>query len=366
MVETMIEKPLASIIINNYNYGRFLTSAIESSLAQTYPKLEIIVVDDGSSDNSREIIASYKDWLTPLIKENGGQASALNAGFQAGKGDIILFLDADDMLMPSTVERVAEVFEKDPGIVKVQYLLEVIDESGKSMGKVMPPRPLSSGDLRMRVLKYYSYSSPPTSGNAFRSHILRRLFPIPEKEYRIGADMYLSDLSVLLGPVASINSIGGYYREHGRNYYSLARKRFGDPEDLNRLRGFLHRMEIGFNYQQTLARELSIVAEPRKLFETWDRLSAKMTSLKLDPGHHPYEGDSAFGIALKGMRAAMTEPGFLLHQRALHALWFTGMLMLPQHYARFLAEKLYRPEQRGRTWQWFRVFREKHLFRRVP
>jgi len=75
-----------SIIIDNYNYGRFLGEAIDSALAQTYPHVEVIVVDDGSTDNSREVIAKYGDRIIPVLKENGGQASAFNAGLLRPRG----------------------------------------------------------------------------------------------------------------------------------------------------------------------------------------------------------------------------------------------------------------------------------------
>jgi glycosyltransferase involved in cell wall biosynthesis len=90
---------LVSIIINNYNYGHFVSEAIDSALNQTYSQIEVIVVDDGSTDNSRKIIASYEHRITSILKENGGQASALNAGFAATQGDIICFLDADDIFL---------------------------------------------------------------------------------------------------------------------------------------------------------------------------------------------------------------------------------------------------------------------------
>src|SRR5436853_3004216 len=78
-----------SIIINNYNYGRFLRDAIDSALGQGYPNTEVVVVDDGSSDDSRDIIASYGNRIIPVLKVNGGQASAFNAGFEASGGDVI-------------------------------------------------------------------------------------------------------------------------------------------------------------------------------------------------------------------------------------------------------------------------------------
>ena len=85
----MSDERLVSIIVNNYNYGRFLGEAIDSALGQTYPRLEVIVVDDGSTDNSRDVISSYAGQLTALLKCNGGQASAFNAGFAASRGEVV-------------------------------------------------------------------------------------------------------------------------------------------------------------------------------------------------------------------------------------------------------------------------------------
>ena len=106
----MSEPRSASIIISSYNYGRFLSEAIESALSQTYAPTEVIVVDDGSTDHSRDIIASYGDRITPLLKENGGQASAFNSGFRVSRGEVIFFLDSDDLLLPTVVERALEQF----------------------------------------------------------------------------------------------------------------------------------------------------------------------------------------------------------------------------------------------------------------
>src|ERR1700739_203957 len=115
-----------SIVINNYNYARFLRDAIDSALAQTYSNVEVVVVDDGSTDDSPEIIASYGSRVSAVLKPNGGQASAFNAGFAASHGEIVIFLDADDMLVPQTAEKVAQAWE--PDTVKVQYGLDAVDE----------------------------------------------------------------------------------------------------------------------------------------------------------------------------------------------------------------------------------------------
>src|SRR5256886_12063249 len=101
-------RPLVSILINNYNYGRFLREAIDSALRQTYTNTEVIVVDDGSTDDSRPIIAGYGSRIVPVLKENGGQASAFNAGFAVSKGQWICFLDSDDFFAPAKAQAIAD------------------------------------------------------------------------------------------------------------------------------------------------------------------------------------------------------------------------------------------------------------------
>ena len=104
----MTAAPLVSVVINNYNYARYLAQAIDSALGQTYPGTEVVVVDDGSSDGSRDVIAAYGTRVVPVLKENGGQASAFNAGFAASRGDVVLFLDADDCLLPTAAAHRAD------------------------------------------------------------------------------------------------------------------------------------------------------------------------------------------------------------------------------------------------------------------
>jgi len=104
-----MNQPLVSVIINNYNYGRYLGQAIDSVLTQTYPNIEVIVVDDGSTDGSQEIIKSYGDKIISVLKANGGHASTFNAGFAVSKGDIICLLDSDDMFFSTKVAEIVRV-----------------------------------------------------------------------------------------------------------------------------------------------------------------------------------------------------------------------------------------------------------------
>src|SRR4051812_24563460 len=127
------EMPLVSVLISNHNYGRYLGEAIDSALAQTYPRVEVIVVDDGSTDDSREVIARYGERVVPVLKANGGQASAWNAGFAVSRGEVVCMLDADDVFAPDKVDRVLHRLKELGGPCQDVVLfhdLEPIDEGG--------------------------------------------------------------------------------------------------------------------------------------------------------------------------------------------------------------------------------------------
>ena len=216
----MAAAPLVSIVIDNYNYGGFVAEAIDSALAQTYPDTEVIVVDDGSSDGSREVIAAYGDRVRPLLKENGGQASAFNAGFGLARGEVILFLDADDALLPTAAAEAVDLL-RGPGVAKAHWPLWEVDAQGRRSGRLIPGAALPEGDFRAAVIRQGpdSYVFSPTSGNAWTRGFLERVLPMPEREYRIGADAYLCELAPLLGNIKRASTPQGHYRVHGKNNY---------------------------------------------------------------------------------------------------------------------------------------------------
>jgi glycosyltransferase involved in cell wall biosynthesis len=217
---------LASIIVNNYNYGRFLAEAIESALDQTYPHLEVIVVDDGSTDDSREVIADYDGRVIPVLKANGGQASAFNAGFRASRGEVVFFLDADDMLLPTAVESAVDLFRSaeadQANVVKVHWRLWEVDERGERTGSIHPRVELEEGDFRESVVQRgpgHQWNSP-TTGNAWHRDFLESVLPMPEIDFRICADSYLFALASLYGTVKLVATPQGCYRRHDRNAYA--------------------------------------------------------------------------------------------------------------------------------------------------
>jgi glycosyltransferase involved in cell wall biosynthesis len=342
----MAQEPRISVIIDNYNYGSFLSEAIESALAQTYPNTEVIVVDDGSTDNSRQIITKYGDQIVAVLKDNGGQASAFNAGFLRSRGDIVVFLDADDVLLPDTAKRVAEIFQLHPHIARIQYRLAVIDHTGAPTGAVVPPTyiRMPDGDLRRDIAELNNYAAwwPTTSGHAFTSWTLRQILPMPEPPFRLCADYYLLRASALCAPIVSLDHVGGYYRFHGSNHFHAVtinleqnRRRVALTRDAHLfLKKFADSLGVeGYASDVTDRRDVVFLAQ-------------RMVSIKLDARHHPIQEDSVFSVFCYGAMAALNRSNASPAMKLLYLLWFMAMLAAPRPIARFLAEKFFHPETR--------------------
>jgi len=213
---------LITLIITNYNYARYLHLSIESALSQTHPDLQVVVVDDGSRDASREVLDGYADRTELVLKDNGGQASAMNAGFARARGEVVIFLDADDLLDRETAAVVAAAHSAE--ISKYQWYLDLMDADGRRIGGRIPSRRAEDGDLAARVLSHgpRSYVCPPTSGNAWSRAFLEQVMPLPEA-LKTGADPYLMDTAPLFGRVLTVERAMGLYRLHGGNMHAIKR-----------------------------------------------------------------------------------------------------------------------------------------------
>ncbi|MEA5448616.1 glycosyltransferase family A protein [Leptolyngbya sp. CCNP1308] len=246
MSRSALKPPLVSILINNYNYENFLPTAIDSALNQTYSNVEVVVVDDGSTDRSRQLINQYGDRIISVFKKNGGQASALNAGFAASKGEIICLLDADDIFLPEKASQVVAIFQSDSDIDwvftesapvetsdilpnKLEDLFASIrsQSSVENLGKINFSKSILKGKL--------PDFTPSTSNLCFSHKLLGTLFPLPEIKGLSGvaiSDLYIKILAVGLGTGYVSKENLGIYRFHN-NYYknldlSKKRRMFGE------------------------------------------------------------------------------------------------------------------------------------------
>ena len=210
------ETPSASIVITNYNYAAYLPACIDSALAQRYDDLQVIVVDDGSTDDSRALIENYGNRVVSVFKENGGQMSAWNYGVKHCTGDVVVFLDADDYLHPEAMSCLTAHMQA-PNVVRVQGFLQIVDGQGQPTGGRIPRRSPEEGDLREQVLRAGpgSYVCTPTSGNAWSHCLIESVFPLPERNALPGAaDAHLGDVAPLFGKVATVPCVLGSYRIH--------------------------------------------------------------------------------------------------------------------------------------------------------
>lgn len=226
--------PRVSVLVNNHNYGRFLGAALSSALDQRFPmdEVEVIAVDDGSTDDSREVLARLAPRVRAvLLPENKGQAAAFNAGFAAASGEILCLLDSDDWWEPTKLERVVARFDAEKDLGMVQHWCQEVGPDGKPVSARYPSVPPRFG--REDFLKGDCVFTG-TTGLSFRASVLRKILPVPE-DLRINADSFLYN-SILDAPVGNIPEVLAWRRVHAGNRYA---GRLRDPERLRRHRSSL-------------------------------------------------------------------------------------------------------------------------------
>jgi hypothetical protein len=329
---------LVTIVINNYNYARYLERAVTSALTQTYPRVELIVVDDGSTDDSMAVLESYRDRCTVIAQANQGQGGAYNAGFAASRGEAVLFLDADDALHPDAIASAMATWRDD--VAKVQFYLDVVDAGERPLGRRKPNIPFASGREEALVRLYGYYPSPSASGNLYARRVLERILPMAAERWRKGADGYTVALAALYGPVVSIDRALGIYRDHGSNQSEtggitlpLLRRRLGNELD----------------------REAALKAHARALGRPIDRAlclsipqhcKTRLLSLLLEPSSHPCADDKVLALVCAGVSASWRFPHSSLLKRALSAVAFAALPLMPRAWLRRNLDVLFRAELR--------------------
>lgn len=128
-------RPLVSVVIPTYNCGEYICASVESALTQTHRPIEVIVLDDGSTDDTRERLRAYGGQIRYIYQANRGLSAARNAAIAAARGDVVALLDADDLCAPRRVERQLRLLSSGPNVGFVACQAPIIDQDGKLTGK---------------------------------------------------------------------------------------------------------------------------------------------------------------------------------------------------------------------------------------
>ncbi len=215
--------PHVSVLIDTYNHERFIERAITSVLEQDLPMddFEILVVDDGSTDRTPELVRLFEPRVRLLQKPNGGQATAFNAGIPECQGEIIAFLDGDDWWAPQKLRRVVEAMGQDPcaGIIG-NGITEVL-ENGDEHSEVLHEAPRFRIDSRKGAQIFRRRKSQlGTSRMTIKAEILRKILPVPESIV-IEADEYIFTMAAALSVVLIVREPLTFYRIHAGNLFQL-------------------------------------------------------------------------------------------------------------------------------------------------
>jgi len=265
------DDPLVSVILTSYNYARFVGQAIQSVFAQTHRNCELIVVDDGSTDNSPDIIRQQlSDAPFPtqaVYQENRGQAAAMNAAFARARGDVVALLDSDDLWAPTKLAEMLAFIQAQPDGGVYQHQVE--DGTGKTVLDLLCSgdyyqKWLAVGDLNTAIRHDLFLVFAPTSGLMFRRDVLDSVFPLPGQLIAC-PDTFLVFLACRMGPLYSTPRCLGVWRSHNTNAGRQNRfgyKNYGVPVVLGAINGRFR--ELGDPIRLTY-RPLAVLWEPIRL-----------------------------------------------------------------------------------------------------
>ncbi len=328
----MAPSPRVSIVITCFNYERFVRTAIDSALAQDYPNIEVIAFDDGSTDGSLPVMQAYASRITVFTQPNGGQVQATNRAFAHCTGEIVMFLDADDVLLPGAVSAVVRNWTL--RAVKAQFELAVIDGQGRPLGRqfcnYVPG--YDSAAVREEFRRFGTYVWPVNTGNAYHRDYLQRLMPLTVKA---APDGPLNTLAPLYGEVVVIQQTLGQYRLHDNNqsYHGVG------PDQL--VQRFARQIamrtaELALLQQHAAAVGVAL-PEGSLLDNDLVFINYRLMVRKAGGRYAGDDNDSAVGLATAAWRALRDRP-LPWRQRVMHSAWLLALLPSPSALARALVQ----------------------------
>jgi glycosyltransferase involved in cell wall biosynthesis len=300
-----MSKPFVTALIDTYNHEAFIEKAIESVLQQDFPAVEteILVVDDGSTDRTPELVRKFAPRVRMLRKANGGQASAFNAAIPEAQGEIVAFLDGDDWWAPGKLTAVADVFARDAAVGLVGHAVNEVYLDGRQ--HTVSPKEIS----RFRVTSTEQAKTfrmrknfLGTSRMTYRTDVLRQIGRVPE-ELNFEADEYLFTLAGFFADVMILREPYCFYRFHGGNLFQ-----FSDGSE-GSARRKQHVLAVLARALEAKLRELQVDSDVRNTIVECVQTEADLLRLVVDAGF-PWE---TVWAELKIMHMLHSDASFAQH-----------------------------------------------------
>lgn len=323
-------EPKLSIVISCYNYESYVAQAIESVMSQKIEDCELLVVDDGSTDDSWDIIKASG---APAVRiANGGSLEACRYGFKKTKAPFVMFLDADDLLKPGSIMTILSKLDSD--VSKLQFSLTRVDAAGA----VLKNSAICFKDYRLkeklisRIIRGGTYRSPPTSGNVFRRDLCELLFDV---DYDDAVDGVILLAAPFFGDVVSVSEELGCYRVHGRNDSDLkgGAKKELFARDISRIGNRLHHLE---NILQNIGCSLRL-PDPERIYPVIERRFYYQIA----------SGNGHQLSLLPNLLISHLGNDMPLHRKCAIFLYFLLMAAVPNKYARVLMSYRLQPGLRS-------------------
>src|ERR1700730_3317681 len=344
-----MSKPFVTALIDTYNHEAFIEKAIDSVLQQDFPprETEVLVVDDGSTDHTPDLIRKFAPRVRLLRKVNGGQASAFNAAIPEAQGEIIAFLDGDDWWAPGKLTAVADVLHKNPEVGLVGHAVTQVYLDGRQHTEFLREASrfrITSAEQAKKFRMRKSFLG--TSRMTYRKEVLRQIGPVPEA-LTFEADEYLFTLAGLFADVVVLREAYCFYRLHDRNLFQFSN---GSEEGVRRKQRVLAALARALDEKM---QELRIGREITKAIVEFVQTEADLLLLMVDGGF-PWETVRA---ELKVMRMVHSDASFAQHL-------FSCARLLPAFV--LPARSYYRWRQRVSRLDFYKDLRHKFLPFPVP
>jgi cellulose synthase/poly-beta-1,6-N-acetylglucosamine synthase-like glycosyltransferase len=321
-----MSRPFFTALIDTYNQESFIADAIHSVLGQDFPasETEILVVDDGSTDDTSDLVQKFQPRVRLLRKVNGGQASAFNAGLREARGEIVAFLDGDDWWAQGKLTAVANVFEAMSSVGLVGHGITNVYPDGRQIAEV-PHETLQfrigsvEGAKAFRTRRGFL----GTSRMAYRRRVLEQIGFVPEK-LKFEADEYLFTLAGLFADVLILHDSYTFYRLHDKNLYQVS---------IGEVDGIRKKQEVIAALAKSLREKLGELGVPAKIANTileCVQVEADYLRLSLNGGF-PWE---TVATELGLMRILYRDASFWQHLFSCTRL-LPAMVMPPQAYYRW-------------------------------